>query len=499
MFINGSLVNSVSETNNYQGNGATFEIGRRSDFAQMRGYISNLRLLKGTALYTSTFTPPTSPLTAISNTSLLTCQSNRFVDNSANNFTITRTGDVSVQAFSPFKPSDSWSTNTVGGSMYFDGNADFLTLPSSSSNTVALGTSDFTWESWIYLDITTIPSFTEIYDQRPTNNGSQFNQPVIELTSTNGYAWYISAANRITSGISAVKQRSWQHLAICRSSGVTKMFLDGNQVGTNYTDTNNYAAGGTLTIARANDGVNTRYFTGYLSGLRVTRGQALYTANTTPPTTPSISTANTILLLSGTNGGIIDYTSRNNLETVGDTKLSYDVKKYGNASMYFDGTGDRLIVPSNPNYDFGTADFTIEMWINFTDVNSTWEAIISRAYGVAGGWRLYKNQSNNQLRWYHDTTSIVLTTGSTLANDTWAHIAVVRNSGTLTIYIDGTSRGSASDTNNYNPGVYALEIGDGVVTSSFPFQGYIDDLRITKGYARYTSNFTPPASAFKTK
>jgi hypothetical protein len=224
------------------------------------------------------------------------------------------------------------------------------------------------------------------------------------------------------------------------------------------------------------------------------------TASTiTVPPSPPETIISTSLLLNGTNGGIIDYTSRNNLETVGDTKLSYSVKKYGNASMYFDGTGDRIIVPSNPNYDFGTGDFTIEMWINLTNVTSTWQAIISRAYGVAGGWRLYKNQSNNQLRWYHDTTSIVLTTGSTLANDTWAHIAVVRNSGTLTIYIDGTSRGSASDTNNYIPGVYALEIGDGVITSSYPVTGYIDDLRITKGYARYNGNFTPPASAFKTK
>ena len=68
----------------------------------LNGYISNLRVLKGTALYTSTFTPPSSPLTAITNTSLLTCQSNRFLDSSPNNFAITRNGDVSVQPYGPF-------------------------------------------------------------------------------------------------------------------------------------------------------------------------------------------------------------------------------------------------------------------------------------------------------------------------------------------------------------------------------------------------------------
>jgi hypothetical protein len=166
--------------------------------------------------------------------------------------------------------------------------------------------------------------------------------------------------------------------------------------------------------------------------------------------------------------------------------------------MYFDGTGDGLLAASNPNFDFGTGNFTIEMWVNFANVTSTWQAIISRAYGVAGGWRLYKNDADNQLKWYDNLTPVVSTTGSTLANNTWSHIAVVRNSGTTAIYIDGVSRGSASNTTSYNPGTYALEIGRGVVTSEYPMTGYIQDLRITKGYARYTSNFTAPTAAFPT-
>jgi hypothetical protein len=496
-FVNGTKVIDVSRTSITVG-AYDMTIGGRTGLTtwNLNGYVSNVRLLKGTALYTADFTPPTSPLTAIANTSLLTCQSNSFVDKSNNNFTITRSGDVSVQSFSPFKVTDSWQANTVGGSMYFDGNADFLTI--ASSDTIALSTGDFTWESWIYCDFSTLPTNATIYDQRNGTNGVSVIQPVIELTSATGYAWYVAAANRIASGTAPIKLRSWQHLAVARSSGVTKMFIDGVQVASNYTDTNNYPAG-SLTIGRANDGSSTRYFTGYLSGLRVIRGEALYTANTTPPTSPPTSISNTVMLLTGTNGGIIDYTGRNNLETVGDAETYTGVKKYGSASMYFDGTGDRLIVPSNSNFDFGTSNFTIEMWINLTNVTSTWQAIISRAYGNAGGWRLYKNNGDNQLRWYHNTTLIVSTTGSTLTNNTWSHIAVVRSSGTTTIYIDGTSRGSAADTNSYIPGVYALEIGDGVVTSSFPMTGYIDDLRITKGYARYTSNFTPPTAALKTR
>ncbi len=105
LYINGvSVATSTVATNLNQTNIFYISLGRDgAGGLSFNGYISNARILKGTALYTANFTPPASPLTAIANTSLLTCQSTTFVDNGPNNFAITAVGDSTVSQFSPFR------------------------------------------------------------------------------------------------------------------------------------------------------------------------------------------------------------------------------------------------------------------------------------------------------------------------------------------------------------------------------------------------------------
>jgi hypothetical protein len=128
IFINGVLKVSGADAHNYGTNVVTVADYGSGGYA-FAGYLSNIRIVKGTALYTSNFTPSTTPLTAVSGTSLLTCQSNRFKDNSSNNFAITVTGTPTVQAFEPFEPSASYATS-VGGSGYFNGVGQYLNAPS---------------------------------------------------------------------------------------------------------------------------------------------------------------------------------------------------------------------------------------------------------------------------------------------------------------------------------------------------------------------------------
>ncbi|NDG30961.1 hypothetical protein EB118_12920 [bacterium] len=120
--------------------------------AGINRYYSNLRVCKS-AVYTTTFTPSTTPLTSTSqgatNCVLLTAQSNRFVNNVAG-ATVTISGSPSVQAFSPFNPTSSWSAQTNGGSGYFDGSGDFLTAATNSA-VLDSGSGTITVEAWVYL------------------------------------------------------------------------------------------------------------------------------------------------------------------------------------------------------------------------------------------------------------------------------------------------------------------------------------------------------------
>jgi Concanavalin A-like lectin/glucanases superfamily/IPT/TIG domain len=447
------------------------------------GYLSNLRIIKGNALYTSNFTPSTTPLTVVANTSVLTCQSNRFRDASNNNLTITRNGDTSIQPFSPFAPTAAYSTTNVGGSAYFDGTGDYLTLPSSSN--LAFGTGDFSVEMWVYF------TGSPTGDQLLTNISGSETEFSFRIDASNYpkvQSWFTNYANQ------------WYHLVACRASNTLSIFVNGTRTAT-ATVTNNFSSTNAMQIG----GQSGSEFAGYISSMRITKGSSPYdpTQSTiTVPTAPPTNIANTQLLCNFTNAGIFDQTAKNVLETVGDAKVTTSQYKYGTGSIVFDGNGDGLFIPYNPNLTM-RGNYTIEFWIRFTSL-SGYQTIYSFGYGISGDIILQTGNGNGKIIVYtgNPSAAIASDTGSTVNTGQWYHIAVVRNGSTVTIYRDGISVGSGSDTVSHNPSTATtLMIGGGSATgfNNFYFNGYLDDLRITKGYARYTSNFTPPAAAFKDK
>ena len=291
---------------------------------------------------------------------------------------------------------------------------------------------------------------------------------------------------------SGVTANTWNHVAVVREgtgTNQTKIYVNG-VVGLTYTDATNY---GTMnTAARIGGGLsNVNWFFGNISNLRIVKGTAVYTANFTPPTTPLTAISGTSLLLNFTNAGIFDNAAENDMETVGNAQISTSVKKYGTGSLAFDGTGDWLLVPDEVNLRMGTNKFTVEAWVYLSATGSA-RGLVGKGTSTTG-WLLSTNSSDQVVFTYGSTT---LTSSSALSASTWTHVAVVRE-GTGTnqtkIYIGGSlvATGTvATDFNQTNP----MYIGADR-TGGSALNGYIDDLRITKGFARYTSAFTTFVSA----
>jgi hypothetical protein len=193
-------------------------------------------------------------------------------------------------------------------------------------------------------------------------------------------------------------------------------------------------------------------------------------------------------------GRFID-NSRNNfaITSSGDVSLSTSQYKFGGASAYFDGTGDYLVTPTTSVLTFGTNDLTVELWI-YQTVSSVgaYKVIVGdNVYASVGGWTLYSY--NNQLNLWKGGTELIAPSG-TLTLNSWNYVVWTRQSGNNRIFINGTQVGSTvSDSTNYTS--TAIYVGSSKI-NTLNFAGYMDELRVTKGVARYTSNFTPPNAPF---
>jgi hypothetical protein len=481
-------VNGVSKaTGSYSGkafNSSPFQVnqGYGGSTAGNNCYISNARMVVGTAVYTSTFTPPTLPLTAISGTSLLTCQSNRFKDNSANNYSATIGGSPSVQRFSPFAPSAAYSTATIGGSGYFDGSGDYLTWTGT-----AIGSNSFTVECWYYPTVTSAASNMTLLG---TNDMASSNAWLLFIRGGGGFpqiSWY-SANATVFTGSASVVPNAWNHIAVTGNGSTLTMYLNGVSIGTasssyNYGYTNFYVAADQFTQCAA----------GYITNARIVVGSMVYSGNFTPPSAPLTAVTNTKFLLSCTNGAIYDNAMMNDLETVGNAQISTSVKKYGTGSLAFDGSGDGLYrAPNNYTTAFGTGNFTVEAWV-YPTVSGLQSIFDCRLSDASSGGFFFGMYTGNTLMLY---TAATITSGGTVATNAWSHVALVRNGSTWTLYLNGTSVATYSSSANLTDGNAVIGSSVSVSGSSANYlTGYMDDLRITKGYARYTANFTPPTSA----
>ena len=302
IYVNGSLANSVSYSSQVGNSSAAF-IGVRSGLViYFAGYISNTRIVNGTAVYTSNFTPPSAPLTAIANTSLLTCNAPTIVDSSTNNFTITNNGSATVSSLSPtFRASTNnfqfaRRTPTVfGKSVSFNGSTQYLTIPDDAA--LNFDSSNFTIECWVNLSNYT--SAQSIFTKRAVAaNYTEiqlyvFSNVLRLYASSNGSTYFI---NGVDTTAGSFISDAWNHIALVRNgtefagyiNGTKSVF--GSSAAALFTNTSVVAIGSDQ-ASSIRSAVN-----GYISNYRIVKGAAVYTSSFAPSTTPLTAIANTSLL-----------------------------------------------------------------------------------------------------------------------------------------------------------------------------------------------------------
>ncbi len=442
------------------------------------------------------------------------------------------------------------------GELFNDGIVDFggtgdRNALQDSGDAINLGTGEFTVEAFVYHTTLAQNSLQYIFMSSVQSNPASFAFAVENDRIVAGpYAGSFSNANKVeaTFPVGTLKTGQWYHYAACRSGNTLRLFIDGKKVVEDTSHTENYnntSAFGCRVGSENGDGSSNagyKSIKGYMSNVRVVNGTALYTSNFTPPTSALTAVTNTVLLccqsptsvttaaVSPGTLSLLTYAgdtaataARNELDAslilavpgitgapgVAYSDFSANIKgsgtnktltangnagvavtaSYYGSAMSFDGNGDYFTHASNSDFQFGTGDFTVEFWMKRTDSGTNVGFLDTRTTNTDGnGWFIRCNAA----------TSIELVDNAAqYANLThssdWNHIAFVRDSNLITGYVNGVAGGITTDVStNFSSSNFLL--GGFVDTQASPnaYGGYIQDLRVYKGVAKYKGGFDVP-------
>ena len=474
IFINGVIGATGTDSQNFPAGTVRFGADGNNSGRFFNGYLSNWRFVQGTALYTEGFAPSESPLQLVAGTKLLVCYGSSFKDYSNTNALIIPVNDTSVFPQSPFLFDEAGRTRTGGSAKISD-----ATVSVSPASVAAFGTSDFTIETWMYR---IAANSTMILDARPNNgNGPHVTWSV----APNGSLDFALGDPVIATAANLVPPRCWNHVAMSRIGSTIKCFVNGVEVA-NATNTTSITAPafricGNAFIGNQGDA----YFADY----RIVNGTATRTANFDVPTAPVGLVANTSAYMPFDNAGVFDSTAKNIIRLVGDTKVSTAQSHSGSSSVYFDGN-DSIFVPYTQEFIFTNGDWTVETWFRAEDLTGMRTILSKDTYGMNFDFCIAL-QNGTSIAAYTAGTAANFTvpTGEALQTNTWYHVALVRNNGVNTFYLNGVALGTSTMTftNSSSPVVV------GCMSWNNPnshFKGYLDTLKVLR-YAKYTSNFVP--------
>jgi len=318
---------------------------------------------------------------------------------------------------------------------------------------------------------------------------------------------------RILVGTTTVETYQWYHVAVTRKSGVFRLFVNGNLEDTNSSitfriaATNYNSSGQNLAIANTVDRQVEEPFKGRISNVRVTMDQCLYETDFQPSMSPLTTTSQ------GATASNVKFLGLNQSSPTAATVTPGTITSYGTVSsndssnpfdgdwsVDFDGN-DYLTIEDSTDFDLAAVDFTIECWYR-PRTNPSWCGLMAQwpngNYNVTNSWTLEPVGSTLQFYYCNTAGSLYgISAPGSLQTNQWQHCAVTRSGNTINVWLNGSKGSDHTIVGTMQNSTVNVDIGGNVATSGY-VDGQISNLRLTKGQALYTSNFTPSSSALTT-
>ena len=455
-------------------------------------YLSEFRLVWGSALYTSNFTVPTEPLNAVTNTQVLVQPAAPNVYNAASRNRLTLGGDAK---------SSTAIKKYAGASILLDGSGDFITIEDGTN--LDFGSEPFTMEGWYKADTTSgdhyiISSSGGTYNAGPSHFGVNIYQGNWRVGGFND-----KLIGGIGSGVNTGIDTNWHHFAWTHNHRVIQFFIDGAQVGnTVAVGSDTFDCGGNFIIGGYHSNTGYGNWDGNLEDIRITKGFSRY---------PFVRAKETLTAVSGTSfltahaASITDGSSNSiSITSQGDPTVSDFAPAPGMKSVLFDGN-DYLQMADGDYKTFGSNDFTIEAWVYPTSVGSGFGNYIWGDTASSGA----TNTSSTAVGYFSSGKfgAYITVAGPTILDmsssslttpiNNWYHVALVRNGNTFSLFIDGVLSNSATNSNAVLDSSQILTVGRTGAYSGLNFVGYVSNYRIVKGTALYTNSFTPSTTELK--
>ena len=512
LFLNGSLESSATDGTNWNGGPGYFEIGaavHQTNYG-LRGSMSNLRITIGQALYTSTFTPSTEALTTTSQ--------------GATESNVKFLGLNSYSEFATTKMISGWDYSSTWGnpkptrsnpfdekySFDFDGTDDWLFYNDRPPYPLRDWYDQaYTVEYWIKAD-----SFGKsanggtnvIGSQTETSTGELWSFGPIETGEVQFYYWNGSIVKMMSGR--TLSTGKWYHLAfVFDGSNNLKIFVNGKLEKSE--SKQGYPTGSShhISVGRVtNNTSGGSFFNGKISNLRITHS-AVYTTDFSPAFDPISALPDTKLLALGQDwdgtsavmpnvDGVFNgsgFTSFGGGPAV-STEDPFDITN--GYSVDFDGN-DYLTIEDSTDFDLAAVDFTIECWYR-PRTNPGWVGLMAQwpngDYNVTNSWTF--EPVGSTLSFYYCNTAGNLysaTAPGSLQTNQWQHCAVTRSGNTINVWLNGSKGSDHTIVGTMQNSTVNVDIGGNVAGDGY-VDGQISNLRLTKGQALYTSNFTPSST-----